>query len=159
MLVGMSERLSRQERKAETRQHLLDAAAEVFARRGFEVASLDEVAAAAGYTKGAVYSNFASKTELLIALLERRIASQQTQYTRRFEGQDAATMARAMFRSPSRMPETDREFLVLAIEFWLHAMRDERTRTLVAEQYEHARTIVADFLAYRRTGRRPPPRR
>jgi AcrR family transcriptional regulator len=146
MLSDMNERLSRQERKAQTRRELLDAAAEVFARRGFEVASLDEVAAAAGYTKGAVYSNFASKTDLLIALLERRIASQQTQYTRRFEGQDAATMAQAMFQSRSRMPDTEREFLVLAVEFWLHAMRDERARTLVAEQYEHARTIVADFL-------------
>jgi len=57
----MNERLSRQERKAQTRERLLDAAAQVFAQRGFEAASLDEVAAAAGYTKGAVYSNFAAR--------------------------------------------------------------------------------------------------
>jgi hypothetical protein len=44
------------------------------------------------------------------------------------------------------MPESEKEFLVLAVEFWLHAMRDERARQLVAEQYEHARTIVSGFL-------------
>jgi AcrR family transcriptional regulator len=142
----MQERLTRQERKAQTRARLLDAASKVFAERGLEAASIDEVAAAAGYTKGAVYSNFASKTDLVIALLERRIASQSAQYTRRFEGQAAEAMARDLLRTPAQVPATDREFLILAVEFWLHAMRDERARRLVAEQYETARGIVADFL-------------
>ena len=89
----MQERLSRQERKSQTRERLLDAAAQVFARRGFESASLDEVAAAAGYTKGAVYSNFASKTDLVIALIVRRIEVQTAEHARRFDGQDLAAMA------------------------------------------------------------------
>ncbi len=142
----MNERLNRQERKAQTRERLLDAAAEVFAQRGFEAASLDEVAAAAGYTKGAVYSNFAGKTDLVIALLERRIDSQSAGYTQRFEGQDLETMAEGLFDAPERMPDSERQFLVLAVEFWLHAMRDERARVLVAEQYERARMIVSEFL-------------
>ncbi len=78
----MQERLNRQERKSQTRERLIDAAAVVFAQRGFEAASLDEVAAAAGYTKGAVYSNFASKTDLFIALIERRIEVQSAEHTR-----------------------------------------------------------------------------
>jgi len=56
---------SREEKKALTRARLLDAAATVFARRGFAAASLDEVAEEAGLTKGAVYSNFESKDELI----------------------------------------------------------------------------------------------
>ncbi len=96
----MNERLSRQERKAQTRERLIDAAAQVFAQRGFEAASLDEVAAAAGYTKGAVYSNFASKTDLLIALLERRIEVQSAEYAHRFEGQDAEEIARDLLSRP-----------------------------------------------------------
>jgi AcrR family transcriptional regulator len=142
----MHERLSRQEQKAQTRARLLDAAAQVFAQSGFETSTLDAVAAAAGYTKGAVYSNFAGKTDLLIALLERRIEVQSAQYTQRFEGQDLRTMARGLLQAPDRLPDSEKEFLVLAIEFWLHAMRDEGTRLLMAEQYEHARTLVADFL-------------
>lgn len=54
-------------------QRLLDAARAVFVRRGYLVATLDEIAAAAGLTKGAVYARFASKADLLLALLERRI--------------------------------------------------------------------------------------
>ena len=59
-------RLSRDERRAQTRERLLDAAAEVFNRLGYHGASLEAVAEAAGYTKGAVYSNFASKAELFV---------------------------------------------------------------------------------------------
>jgi AcrR family transcriptional regulator len=58
-------------RRRITRDHLLDAAAQVLAERGFHGASLDEVAAAAGFTKGAVYSNFKNKEDLFLALLER----------------------------------------------------------------------------------------
>ena len=100
----MHERLNRQERKSQTRERLIDAAAQVFARQGFEAASLDEVAAAAGYTKGAVYSNFASKTDLFIALIERRIEVQTAEHERRFEGLDLQAMARGLREQPDREP-------------------------------------------------------
>jgi AcrR family transcriptional regulator len=57
------EPLTPERRRAMTRQHLLDAAAIVFTRNGFHGSTLDEVAATAGFTKGAVYSNFGSKDE------------------------------------------------------------------------------------------------
>jgi AcrR family transcriptional regulator len=142
----MHERLSRQERKAQTRERLLDAAAQVFAERGFEAASLDEVAAAAGYTKGAVYSNFDSKTDLVIALIERRIETQSAQYAQRFGGRDADDIAAQLLEPVDRIPDSEKRFLVLAVEFWLHAMRDERARALIADQYERARSFVASFL-------------
>src|SRR4029079_9282818 len=63
-------------RRAMTRQHLLEAAAIVFARNGFPGATLDEVSARAGFTKGAVYSNFKSKDDLFLALLEDRTERQ-----------------------------------------------------------------------------------
>jgi AcrR family transcriptional regulator len=154
----MQERLTRQERKSQTRERLIDAAGAVFAQRGFEAATLDEVAAAAGYTKGAVYSNFASKTDLVVALLERRISSQSAQYSRRFEGMDLATAARAIEAQPEGM-KLETKWIVLAVEFWLHAMRDDKTRLLIAEQYERARTEVSTFLVasgYGRDGHEAP---
>src|SRR2546422_266500 len=57
----------------DARQALLEAAAAVFAERGFRHASVDEVARRAGYSKGAVYWHFASKDELFLALLEERV--------------------------------------------------------------------------------------
>jgi AcrR family transcriptional regulator len=65
-------RLTRVEQRERNRRALLDAAAEVFAARGFRVATLDDVADAAGLTKGAIYSQFSSKHDLFAAAIERR---------------------------------------------------------------------------------------
>lgn len=68
-------RLRRSEEQARTKARLLDAAAEVIAKRGLDRASLDEMAAKAGLTKGAIYSNFTSKTDVVVALIDARLAS------------------------------------------------------------------------------------
>ena len=70
------EPLTPERRRAMTRQHLLDAAAIVFARNGFHGSTLDEVAATAGFSKGAVYSNFKSKDDLFLELFHDRIDRQ-----------------------------------------------------------------------------------
>src|SRR6202161_4537061 len=64
------EPLTPERRRQQTREHLLTAAAQVFAERGFHGATRDAVAAAAGFSKGAVYSNFRNKEDLFLALLE-----------------------------------------------------------------------------------------
>ena len=66
----------RSERRARTRAQLLSAAARVYARRGFDGATLDEVAEEAGFTKGAVYDHFGSKENLLFALLDEHLSGQ-----------------------------------------------------------------------------------
>jgi len=65
------------------------------------------VAAAAGYTKGAVYSNFASKTDLFIALIERRIEVQSAEHSQRFEGLDLESMARGLEEQPDQDSESE----------------------------------------------------
>src|SRR4030095_5710705 len=69
----MAVRLSRVERREQTRQELLSAAEACFVSRGFHASSVDEVPERAGSTKGAVYSNFASKEDLFFAIYERRV--------------------------------------------------------------------------------------
>jgi AcrR family transcriptional regulator len=64
----------RQRRTAETRAMLLEAGLAAFAERGLEFASLDDVAAAAGFTKGAIYRQFRSKGAFLLALFEQYAA-------------------------------------------------------------------------------------
>src|SRR5947209_15942337 len=80
------EPLTPERRRAMTRQHLLDAAAIVFTRHGFHGATLDEVAATAGFTKGAVYSNFKNKDDLFLELLDDRIAREVAVVTEVLEG-------------------------------------------------------------------------
>src|SRR5207244_1269605 len=67
-------RLTRKEKQAHTRACLMHSAAKVFAHRGLQQASIDEVAEEAGYTKGAFYANFKSKEELFLAMLDERFA-------------------------------------------------------------------------------------
>ena len=67
-------RLTQAERREQTREQVLDAAARVFAKRGFHATSLDAIAEEAGFSRGAVYYNFADKEELFLELLDRRCA-------------------------------------------------------------------------------------
>src|ERR1700730_16732146 len=80
------EPLTPERRRAMTRQHLLDAAAIVFARNGFHGSTLDEVAATAGFTKGAFCSNFKTKDDLFLELLEERMNRQFAVVTDVLEG-------------------------------------------------------------------------
>jgi AcrR family transcriptional regulator len=70
-------RLTREESRAQTRDRLLDATYEIVVRNGIEEASIEDIAEAAGFSRGAFYSNFESKEELLCALLEREKAGWQ----------------------------------------------------------------------------------
>src|SRR5215211_7700403 len=69
----MANVLTRREKQEQTRERLLDAAARVFARRGYGQASVEEIAAEAGFTTGAVYSNFTGKEQLFLALADREV--------------------------------------------------------------------------------------
>ena len=81
-------RLTRAEQQEQTRIHVVEAAAHVFARRGFAASSLEQIAADAGYTKGAVYSNFASKDDLFLAVLDARYERWLAQISRALEAEE-----------------------------------------------------------------------
>jgi AcrR family transcriptional regulator len=88
-------RLSRNDRKALTRERLIESANVVFVRRGFHAATLEEIAQEAGVTKGAVYSNFESKTDLFIAVVEARTEQRMRGYRRAYrEANDIEALAR-----------------------------------------------------------------
>src|SRR2546423_943839 len=69
---SVPERLTRAQSQARTRAQLLSAGAEVFARRGYHEASIEEIVAAAGYSRGAFYANFADKADLFLAILDQQ---------------------------------------------------------------------------------------
>ena len=79
------ERLTREQSKDQTRERLLNAAQDIFLKKGYVAASVEDIAAAAGYTRGAFYSNFRSKAELLLELLERDHSAVQGELQQIFE--------------------------------------------------------------------------
>lgn len=149
-------RLSRSESQARTRRHLIDTASVVFARRGFRGASIEEVAEQAGYTKGAIYSNFRSKDELFLAVLETRL-QERVEFYRRLARQARAHPGQGLADLLPRLDEPDEEtWCLLQLEFWLYAMRHPPVRQRMAVLYRQYRAHLAPLAApYAGTGIEP----
>jgi AcrR family transcriptional regulator len=138
-------RLTRAESQARTRAQLVESAAEVFARRGFHGASVEEVAEEAGYSKGAVYSNFASKDELFLAVLQERRKLQVEVLDRLTER--PGSEGEGMLTRLSTMAWWDLKWCLLIFEFWLYALRNPDVGKRLAELNEQFRSELAPLLA------------
>jgi AcrR family transcriptional regulator len=120
---------SRAERQALTRTALVDAAERLFIAQGFHATPLDSVAAEAGYTKGAVYSNFASKEDLFFAVYERRLDSRVAEFEAILESASSAREAlEAAARTAAPRGERDDGWLAVFFEFWAHVLRHAELR-------------------------------
>jgi AcrR family transcriptional regulator len=140
-------RLTRDERKAQTRADLLAAARDVFVRRGFHGASLDEIAEEAGYTKGAIYSNFADKNALYLALLdahyEQRVEAYVEMLLEEETFEDAIrTVGGFMVEADARDPD----WLPTLAEFVAHAARDESLRRAYVGVRERFLAAIANVI-------------
>ncbi len=133
-------RLTRAEAKARTREQLLDAAARTFARKGYAGASVEEIAESAGYSIGALYSNFASKEELFLDLMaargERRVAAVAEILD---TGDPIEALARLLERSAGRDPD----LMALRAEFWLYAVRNpDAMGALTAQRRQQVEALI-----------------
>jgi AcrR family transcriptional regulator len=143
----MSPRLSRAEQNDRNRALLLAAARRVFLARGYYAATLEQIADEAGFSKGVVYSRFASKADMFLALLEERIAERAAQNAD-LAGQLAGTgNFAAVLDLAMRAERTAPGWRLLVTEFRIHAARDPELNRRYAAL--HARTVdgVAAILA------------
>jgi AcrR family transcriptional regulator len=137
------ERLSRKQQTEANQQRLLDAALEVFTERGFHGATLEQIAAAAGFTTGVVYSRFASKADLFLALLERTI-DQRVDGLRRMARGKTGEVGLAITRSWRNQVRKQPAWLLVVIEFRVHAARDPELNARYAELHQrHVKAFAA----------------
>jgi AcrR family transcriptional regulator len=137
----------RDEQRALTRARLLDAAKRVFARRGFHGASLEEIAQEAGATTGAIYSNFAGKEELFLALFEEHVESQVRKYKEIFaRGTTLEERSRGGADDWMAYLHEDPDSFPLMIEFWSYAVRDPKLRRRYAKQVATFRETFAKLI-------------
>ena len=125
------EPLTADRRRQQTRDYLMEAAERVFAERGFHAATLDEVAAAAGFTKGAVYSNFKNKEDLFLALIEAAYSREMAALKETLEASEVPPEARLGDFVGLIRAELDRapsDWGALYLEFMLYAMRNPTAR-------------------------------
>jgi AcrR family transcriptional regulator len=132
--------MTRAERQRRTRDELVDAAERLFSRQGFHATSIDAVAAEAGFTKGAVYSNFDSKEDLFFAVYERRVDRRVEQMeTALREASTHVEALEGMAPGAGRRPEADDGWLAVFFEFWAHVLRNPELKQRFAAQ--HRRVI------------------
>ena len=134
----------------DTRAAILDAAARVVAERGLRDASIDEIAALAGCSKGAVYWHFDSKDDLFFALLEDRVDRPTYEMIELLQsapaGQDMGPEASRRFVELLR---SERDLLLLHDEYWSRAMRDPSVRRRYIERQAGLRAAIGNALATR----------
>ncbi|TML79070.1 MAG: TetR/AcrR family transcriptional regulator [Actinobacteria bacterium] len=143
------QRLTPERRRELTRTALVEAAAEVFARRGFDGASLEEIAEAAGFTRGAIYSNFGSKEDLMLAVVER--------YNQTLLDSFSNTLAKAKDTSKEEMTVSaaalwrdlirrDPNLNALNLEFRVRALRDPEFRGRLLDLYQQNTARIASLI-------------
>ena len=153
-----TETLTRREKQQRTRKSLLGAAAKLFCKRGLEGASIDEVAQAAGYTKGAFYANFKSKEELFLVMLDERFASELDRLDRALAGtqqpEDEARAAAIDFVHFAG----DEDWPKLYFQFVARAARNDDFREELATRHRAMRAQMSEILERwkRGTGHQPP---
>src|SRR5215472_1286011 len=132
-------RLSRAEQGERNRALVLDAARRVFLDRGYHGATLEQIADEAGFSKGVVYSQFDSKADLFLALLEARIEQRAAANAAVAESLANSGDLQALLEHAVREDQATPGWQLLVIEFRVHAARDpELSRRYAAA---HARTV------------------
>ena len=124
----MAVRMSRAERREQTRQELVSAAEACFVSRGFHASSVDEVAVRAGYTKGAVYSNFASKEDLFFAVYEHRVEQVLTEVVPDLRQAGAERAFDQLAAGALHRRDPDDGWRAVFFEFWAHVVRHPELR-------------------------------
>src|SRR5437867_9733286 len=146
-MQAVVEKLTPERRRELTRSTLVDAAADVFARRGFHAASLEEIAETAGFTRGAIYKNFENKEELFFAVIERRVDAQLQRFSEVISEDNTAAA------DPARLAGIweevlgfDRDWFTLDLEFRLYAMRNDDARDRWVAHERELHDLVARFI-------------
>ena len=139
----VSETMTRAERQARTREALVATARELFLDVGYAATSLDRVAEAAGFSKGAVYSNFESKDDLFLALLDERIDADIGALDILAEDSTVPAFLEFVRARAARRGSDGRQWALLSAEFWLHAMRNRELAPKLAARQQAGRDALA----------------
>ena len=135
------------DRTQATRRKLLDAAKQVFAQQGFEAARLEDIAAGAGYTRGAFYANFESKEDIFFALFEEwvreRIESLTSALRRHHDPAEKLVALRTHYAELA----TDRRLVLISMEFKLFALRHPEAHARLRSSHRRIRASFGELFS------------
>lgn len=126
-------RYRQQDRAISTRRDLMNAARRIFARDGFQMARLEDIAAAAGKTRGAFYANFRDKEDVFFALFEETMRREKRQMGEQLKDAASDDERIGIMVKHLRSVLEDRRRMLLALEFKLYAVRHPKRTKRLAE--------------------------
>ena len=155
---AIRQRLTRQESRLETRTKLLQSAAQLFARGGYEGASVDLIAESAGYSKGAFYSNFGSKEAIFLELLDAHKRREIEALAQLLAQDIPAPELLSLIRNSKTGRGSDFDFGLLSAEFQLQACRDKTFARTYAKLHRTHRDTMAGLVTrlFAKLDRIPP---
>jgi TetR/AcrR family transcriptional regulator, transcriptional repressor of aconitase len=155
---AIRQRLTRQESRLETRTRLLESAAQLFARGGYEGASVDLIAESAGYSKGAFYSNFESKEAIFLELLDAHKRLEIDALAQLLAQDIPGPELLSLIRSSETRRRSDFDFGLLSAEFQLQACRDKTFAKTYAKLHRTHRDTMAGLVTklFAKLDRTPP---
>ena len=140
-------RTRQSDRTRATRRKLLDAAKRIFAQQGFEAARLEDIAAGAGYTRGAFYANFKSKEDIFFAIFEEwvreRIESLASAVHRHSDPDDKLVALRTHYAALAK----DRRLVLISMEFKLFALRHPEAHARLRSRHRRIRASLAELFS------------
>jgi AcrR family transcriptional regulator len=140
-------RLSRSQQAARTRARVLASAADLFREKGFHGATVDDIAEAAGFSKGAVYSQFGGKDDLFLALIEDRVGARAERMLDRLRSAPEGAGLRQLWEQARADRREDLQWELVLLEFRVHAARDPDLNRRFAGL--HARRLEAAAAIFR----------
>lgn len=135
-------------RRQATRQRVLAAASEIFAERGFHGATVEDICERAGFTRGAFYSNFSSKDDLVMELSDAHVAAliERIHTAAEQPAADPQQILRDVFAALAEDGRRNDRWLLLTTEFTLHAIRDASARRAWAAQQRKVRAALTEVV-------------
>ena len=155
---AIRQRLTRAASRLETRTRLLESAAQLFARGGYEGASVDLIAESAGYSKGAFYSNFESKEAIFLELLDAHKRREIEALAQLLARDIPASELLSLIRNSETGRGSDFDFGLLSAEFQLQACRDKTFAKTYAKLHRTHRDTMAGLVTklFAKLDRIPP---
>src|SRR3984957_9328022 len=135
------------ERARATRRKLLDAAKRIFAQDGFEAARLEDIAAGAGYTRGAFYANFKSKEDIFFALFEEWVGERIESFTDAIRRHTNPAEKLAAMRTHYAELAKDRRLVLISLEFKLFAMRHPEAHARLRSRHRRIRATFGELFS------------
>jgi len=141
------QRLNREQSREQTRERLLDAAHLLFEQKGFALSSVEDITAAAGYSRGAFYSNFTDKTTLLLELLRREGAKLDLEFKRLLQEpfEDPAELTDKIAAHYATLYRSDM-CSILWMEAKIVAIRDDQFREMLGAFLKERYDQIAEFV-------------